>query len=65
MENNNMPPVRVRECDYNALKDLKKRTHIPIVDLIAIAIPLLRKKYRIKAEAEDGFNGCEKLQATD
>lgn len=42
--------IRVRLDDYNELMAVHEKTQIPLVGLFHIAVPLLKKKYRIKDE---------------
>lgn len=42
--------IRVRLDDYNELMVVHEKTQIPLVGLFHIAVPLLKKKYRIKDE---------------
>lgn len=42
--------VRMDIEDRDALEEIKLITGVPICKLIHIAIPLLRRKYRIKSE---------------
>lgn len=46
----NSTPVRIFEEDNQALAEIKAYTGIPVCKLIHFAIPLLRRKYRIKSE---------------
>lgn len=42
--------IRIRVEDYNFLLGISEQTQIPIVGLIHLAIPMLKKKYKIKDE---------------
>ena len=42
--------LRIDLIDRNDLEEIKAYTGVPICKLIHIAIPLLRRKYRIKSE---------------
>lgn len=44
--------VRIYDEDYEELKKIKDKTKVPVVSLIHIAIPMLKKKYRIKEVVE-------------
>lgn len=46
----NSTPVRIFDEDNEALAEIKAYTGIPVCKLIHMAIPLLRRKYRIKGE---------------
>lgn len=46
----NSTPVRILYEDNQALAEIKAYTGIPVCKLIHMAIPLLRRKYRIKGE---------------
>lgn len=46
----NSIPLRVDRVDRDALAEIKAYTGIPVCKLIHIAVPLLRRKYRIKSE---------------
>lgn len=46
----NSTPVRILYEDNQALAEIKAYTGIPVCKLIHMAIPLLRRKYRIKSE---------------
>lgn len=42
--------IRINGEDYNELKKIKDKTGIPVVKLVEFAIPMLKRKYRIKDE---------------
>ena len=42
--------VRIRIEDYNALLEIHEKSQVPLVGLFHLAIPMLKKKYRIKDE---------------
>lgn len=46
----NSTPVRILYEDNQALAEIKAYTGIPVCKLIHMAIPLLRRKYKIKSE---------------
>lgn len=46
----NSTPLRIDKEDRDALTEIKTYTGIPVCKLIHIAVPLLRRKYRIKSE---------------
>lgn len=43
-------PIRIDKRDYDELRRIKDKTGVPIIRLIEFAIPLLKKKYRIREE---------------
>ena len=42
--------VRIRIEDYNTLLEIHEKSQVPLVGLFHLAIPMLKKKYRIKDE---------------
>lgn len=48
--NERFKTVRIRVEDYNTLVQINEKSQVPIVGLIHIAIPMLKRKYRIKDE---------------
>ena len=42
--------VRIRIEDYNTLLEIHQKCQVPLVGLFHLAIPMLKKKYRIKDE---------------
>lgn len=48
MDKKEFKTIRIRKNEYDELKNLSEITHVSIVGLINFAIPLLKKKYRIK-----------------
>lgn len=45
--------VRINGNDYEELKKIKDKTGVPIIKLIEFAIPMLKRKYRIKDEPKE------------
>lgn len=53
MKLENSKPIRIDEQDKVELDKIKAFTGIPVIKLVHFAIPLLKKKYRMK----DGERG--------
>ena len=51
--NERFKTVRIRVEDYNTLVQINEKSQVPIVGLIHIAIPMLKRKYRIKDENKE------------
>lgn len=48
MDKKEFKTIRIRKEEYDELKNLSETTQVSIVGLVKFAIPLLKKKYRIK-----------------
>lgn len=46
--NDRFHTVRIRVEDYKTLLEINEKTQIPIVGLVHLAIPMLKRKFRIK-----------------
>lgn len=46
----NSTPVRILDEDNQALAEIKAYTGIPVCKLIHLAVPLLRRKYKIPSD---------------
>ena len=59
--------IRIRVEDYNSLLGISEQTQVSIVGLIHLAIPMLKKKYKIKDEPKinDIIEGQIELRYND
>lgn len=48
--NDRFKTIRVRVEDYDTLMEIHEKTQVPLVGLFHLAMPMLKKKYRIKDE---------------
>lgn len=51
--NDKYKTIRVTTEDYNELLKVSNKTKVPLVGLVGFAVPMLKRKYRIK-EIVDG-----------
>lgn len=46
--NDKYKTVRISVVDYNELLRVSAKSRVPLVGLIGLAVPMLKRKYRIK-----------------
>lgn len=50
--NDKYKTVRITTEDYNELLRVSNKTKVPLVSLIGFAVPMLKRKYRIKENVD-------------
>ena len=55
--NERFKTIRVRVEDYDTLMQIHEKTQVPLVGLFHLAIPMIKRKYRIKDEPKGENNG--------